>query len=191
MKNMKSSTRNLLIIGGVILVIAMVLINTYNGLVKENETVESAYSAIQTDLQRRSDLIGNLVGTVQGIADHESGIYEDITSARAGVTGAETPEELADADNELTQALGRFIALTESNPEMKASENFQSLQDELAGTENRIAVSRKDYNDVAKTYNTKVKSFPTNLLAGMFGFDEKEYFEAAEGAQDAPTVEFD
>ncbi len=188
---MNKSKMILLIVGGAVLLIAMMLISTYNGLVKINEEVEAKWSAVETDLQRRNDLIPNLVSTVQGYAEHEAEVYESITDARAKMSGAMTPEEAAAADSELSAALGRLLAISESNPELKANENFIQLQDELAGTENRIAVSRKDYNEQAKSYNTEVKSFPKNIIAGMFGFDEKEYFEAVEGAENAPEVNFE
>ncbi len=181
----------LLIIGGVVLIIILILINTYNGLVKAEEEVNDKYSSISTDLQRRADLIPNLVETVKAYADHEEDIFLEIATAREDLLNAGNAGELADAETNLNNAVGRLLAISEAYPELKANENFIQLQDELAGSENRIAVSRKDYNDAVKVYNTKVKSFPTNMLAGMFGFDEKEYFEVEEGSTNVPDIDFE
>ncbi len=188
---MKSSTKILLIIGGIILLLGIVFASTYNGLVSAEAGVESAYANIETDLQRRSDLIPNLVETVKAYASHEKEVFTAVSDARANLAGAQNPEELANANEQMDSALSRLLVISEAYPELKANENFINLQDELAGTENRIAVSRKDYNDVAKDYNTAVKSFPKNLIAGMFGFEEKEYFEASEDAQEVPDVNFE
>jgi len=180
-----------IIIVAVIAVIAMMLISSYNGLVSKAEEVDSKFSAIDTQLQRRADLIPNLVNTVKGYASHEQSVIDSVTEARAKLSGATTVAEKAEADQELTSALNRLMVVVENYPDLKANENFTQLMDELAGTENRIATARKDYNDVVKVYNLKVKRFPGNIMAGMFGFDVKDYFEASEGSKEAPNVNFE
>ena len=173
---MKKSTIVLLVIGVIILGIIIFAISGYNSLVKMEEEVNSAFSNIDTNLQRRADLIPNLVSTVK--------------EARAKLAGASTVEEKANADSELTSALNRLMIVVENYPDLKSSENFRQLADELAGTENRIAVARRDYNEMVKKYNSQRKKFPTNILAGMFGFESKEYFEASDNASEVPNVEF-
>lgn len=174
----------------VIAVIIAVLAGSYNGLVKLDEKTNTEYSQIEVQLQRRSDLVPNLVNTVKGYAAHETEVYTAVSEARAKLAGASTVEETSAASGELSAALGRLIAISEAYPELKANENFLSLQDELAGTENRIGVARKNYNEAVQQYNVKIRSFPTSILAGMFGFDKKEQFEAEAGAQSVPSVEF-
>lgn len=174
----------------VIVIIAGSLIGSYNSLVNLEEGMNAAFSDIQVQLQRRSDLIPNLVNTVKGYAAHETEVYTAVSDARAKLAGAATVEETAAANGELSSALSRLLAISEAYPELKANENFLSLQDELAGTENRIGVARKDYNDKVQNYNVKIRSFPTSILAGMFGFDKKELFAADEGAQSVPSVNF-
>lgn len=181
----------ILILVGIVVVIGVILMSSYNGLVRQEEAVDTAYSDISVQLQRRNDLIPNLVSTVQGYAAHETQVFEDVSSARTKLMGATTVEGIADADQELTGSLGRLLAIAEAYPELKANENFLSLQDQLEGTENRIGTARRDYNSAVKTYNTKIRSFPTNILAGMFGFEKKQLFEAAEGAETVPEVTFD
>ena len=180
-----------IILIAIVVVVGGWLISTYNSMVTANEKVNEKWAVVDADLQRRNDLIPNLVATVQGYASHETEVFTAVSDARAKLAGAATPEEAAKADGELSSALSRLLAISEAYPELKSNENFQSLQDELAGTENRIAVSRKDYNGVVKDFNTSVKKFPRNLLAGMFGFGEREYFEAVAGADVAPTVKFE
>lgn len=175
----------------VVVIIAGSLIGSYNGLVNLEAGVDTAYANVQVQLQRRSDLVPNLVNTVKGYAEHETEVFTAVSDARAKLAGATTPEETIQADGELSSALGRLLAISEAYPELKANENFLSLQDELAGTENRVGVARKDYNDVVQDYNVKIRSFPTSILAGMFGFEKKELFAASEGAQDAPSVSFE
>ncbi len=175
----------------VVVIIAGSLIGSYNGLVKLEASTDTAYSDIQVQLQRRSDLIPNLVNTVKGYAAHETEVYTAVSDARTRLAGATTVEETAAADGELSWALSRLLAISEAYPELKANENFLSLQDELAGTENRVGVARKDYNEAVQTYNVKIRSFPTSILAGMFGFEKKALFEASASAQDAPSVSFD
>lgn len=184
---------------GVVAVVAIFFYVTYNGFVNKEEGVSAAWSNVETQYQRRSDLIPNLVNTVKGYAAHESQTLASVTEARAKATsinlsaGELTPERLAQfqqAQADVRSALGRLIAVAESYPDLKANQNFIELQSQLEGTENRIAVARKDFNDAARKYNVAVRRFPSNLVAALFGFDQKPYFEAAEGTETAPQVEF-
>lgn len=184
---------------GVVAVVAIFFYATYNGFIGKEEGVNAAWSNVETQYQRRSDLIPNLVNTVKGYAAHESQTLASVTEARARATsinlsaGELTPERLAQfqqAQAEVRTALGRLIAVAESYPDLKANQNFIELQSQLEGTENRIAVARKDFNDAARKYNVAVRRFPSNLVAALFGFDQKPYFEAAEGTETAPQVEF-
>lgn len=184
---------------GVVAVVAIFFYVTYNGFVNKEEGVNAAWSNVETQYQRRSDLIPNLVNTVKGYAAHESQTLGEVTEARAKATsinlsvGELTPERLAQyqqAQADVRSALGRLIAVAESYPDLKANQNFIELQSQLEGTENRIAVARKDFNDAARKYNVAVRRFPSNLVAALFGFDQKPYFEAAEGTETAPQVEF-
>lgn len=184
---------------GVVAVVAIFFYVTYNGFVNKEEGVNAAWSNVETQYQRRSDLIPNLVNTVKGYAAHESQTLGEVTEARARATsinlsaGELTPERLAQyqqAQAEVRSTLGRLIAVAESYPDLKANQNFIELQSQLEGTENRIAVARKDFNDAARKYNVAVRRFPSNLVAALFGFDQKPYFEAAEGTETAPQVEF-
>lgn len=184
---------------GVVAVVAIFFYATYNGFIGKEEGVNAAWSNVETQYQRRSDLIPNLVNTVKGYAAHESQTLASVTEARAKATsinlsaGELTPERLAQfqqAQAEVRTALGRLIAVAESYPDLKANQNFIELQSQLEGTENRIAVARKDFNDAARKYNVAVRRFPSNLVAALFGFDQKPYFEAAEGTETAPQVEF-
>ncbi|MBR5850041.1 MAG: LemA family protein [Alistipes sp.] len=184
---------------GVVVLAALWAFSTYNGLVTKDEAVSTAWSNVETQYQRRADLIPNLVNTVKGYAAHESATLEGVVAARAAATSIKlsaeelTPEKLAQyqaAQSEVRTALGRLIAIAENYPDLKANQNFLELQAQLEGTENRIAVARKEFNEVAKRYNVAVRRFPANLLAGAFGFDKKAYFEAAEGTAQAPAVAF-
>ena len=184
---------------GVVAVVAIFFYVTYNGFVNKEEGVNAAWSNVETQYQRRADLIPNLVNTVKGYAAHESQTLGEVTEARAKATsinlsaGELTPERLAQfqqAQADVRSALGRLIAVAESYPDLKANQNFIELQSQLEGTENRIAVARKDFNDAARKYNVAVRRFPSNLVAALFGFDQKPYFEAAEGTETAPQVEF-
>ena len=184
---------------GVVAVVAIFFYATYNGFIGKEEGVNAAWSNVETQYQRRSDLIPNLVNTVKGYAAHESQTLASVTEARARATsinlsaGELTPERLAQyqqAQAEVRTALGRLIAVAESYPDLKANQNVIELQAQLEGTENRIAVARKDFNDAARKYNVAVRRFPSNLVAALFGFDQKPYFEAAEGTETAPQVEF-
>ncbi len=182
---------------GVIAVIVIWGVSVYNGLVNKEEAVTAAWSQVENNYQRRADLIPNLVATVKGYAEHESGTLEAVVNARAAATqvkgGDLSSEDIAayqKAQGEVSSALSRLLVVVENYPELKANENFLDLQAQLEGTENRIAEARRSFNETAKEYNTTVRRFPANLLAGMFGFSVKGYFEAEETAKTAPKVEF-
>ena len=176
----------------VVVIIAGALIGSYNGLVEQNENVLTAQSTISTQLKRRADLIPNFVATVKGYSDYEQETFTAVTKARSAVANADSVSEQAEASAQLDSAIDIWVnAVTEAYPELKASSQYIALQDELAGTENRIAVARKDYNDIAKKYNTTIKKFPRSILAGMFGFETYDYFEADASAQSVPQVSFD
>ena len=162
----------------------------YNQLVGQREGTDAAWSEIDNQLQRRNDLVPNLVATVKGFAAHEEEVLTKVTEARSRVAGGGTPAEKMAASNELSSALSRLLVVVEQYPNLKADQNFLRLQDELAGTENRLSVARLRYNEAAKAYNTTAKSFPTVITARIFGFEEKPYFEAPSGAKEAPKVEF-
>ncbi|PYT34094.1 MAG: LemA family protein [Acidobacteria bacterium] len=183
-----------LVVGGVVVLILVIagmsLAGIYNRLVAQDQQVKAAWAQVQNVLQRRADLIPNLVETVKGYATHEKEVFENVAEARSRLAGATSPREAAAANAGLTSALGRLLAIAENYPALKANENFMRLQDELAGTENRIAVERMRYNEAVQAFNTSIKRFPTNFLARMLGFSEKEYFEAEPGAQEAPKVKF-
>jgi len=183
-----------LVVGGVVVLILVIagmsLAGIYNRLVAQDQQVKAAWAQVQNVLQRRADLIPNLVETVKGYATHEKEVFENVAEARSRLAGATSPREAAAANAGLTSALGRLLAIAENYPALKANENFMRLQDELAGTENRIAVERMRYNEAVQAFNTSIKRFPTNFLARMLGFSEKEYFEAESGAQEAPKVKF-
>ena len=183
----------------VCLVLGSWVVNTRNDLVQQQEGVKSAWAQVENVYQRRADLIPNLVNTVKGYASHERETLEAVINARANATSVKIdPANMTEADlknfqqaqGELAGALSRLIAVSESYPELKANENFLNLQAQLEGTENRIAVERKKFNEVAQAYNTKVQMFPTNLIAGLFNFNVRPYFEAQAGADQAPTVDF-
>lgn len=196
---MKKGTITLLVIGVLILIMVGGTLTTYNGLIAKDEAVATAWGNIQSQYQRRADLIPNLVSTVKGYAKHESETLENVMAARAKATQVTvnsdnlTPEKLKQyqaAQGELSQALGRLMAVSENYPNLKANENFSELQAQLEGTENRINESRQIYNSAVQTYNVSVRRFPANIVAGMFGFDKKNQFEAEAGAEKAPKVEF-
>jgi LemA protein len=168
----------------------MILIPSYNKFVNLEEDVDLAYAQVENQLQRRLDLIPNLVSTVKGFASHEKEIISDIADSRARLAGAKGPEEQAVANTELSGALSRLLVVVENYPDLKANENFTKLMDELAGTENRLGVARKDYNDVVANYNRQVKRFPGKIVASIFGHDEKEYFKADAAANEVPNVDF-
>ena len=183
----------------VIVLVALWGISSYNGLVSMDENVSNKWANVETQYQRRSDLIPNLVNTVKGYAKHESQTLEAVMAARSQATQVKidpsncTPQQLAayqKAQGDVTTALGKLLAITENYPDLKANQNFLELQSQLEGTENRINVARKDFNDSAKEYNTSLRRFPRNIIASMFGFEKRNYFEAEAGAEKAPKVEF-
>jgi LemA protein len=179
-----------LILIGVVGVFAVMFVFIYNGLIRDRNRVDNAWAQVDVQLKRRYDLIPNLVETVKGYASHELETFERVTQARGGAQAATGPAEQAQAENFLTQALRQLFAVSEDYPELRASENFSSLQEDLEETENKIAISRQIYNDTVLTYNNKVQQIPTNIVASMFNFEAREFFEAGDEAEEAPTVEF-
>ena len=191
--------KGLIITVVVIALVAIWGISSYNGLVSMDENVSNSWANVETQYQRRSDLIPNLVNTVKGYAKHESQTLEAVMAARSQATQVKidpsncTPQQLAayqKAQGDVTTALGKLLAITENYPDLKANQNFLELQSQLEGTENRINVARKDFNDTAKKYNTSLRRFPRNIIASMFGFEKRNFFEAEAGAEKAPKVEF-
>jgi len=187
------------IAGAIIVVIVLWAISGYNGMVSMDERVENQWSNVETQYQRRADLIPNLVNTVKGYATHEQLTLQNVVKARSEATQVKvdptnlTPEKMAEyqkAQGNISTAIGRLLMVAENYPDLKANENFKELQSQLEGTENRITVARKDFNDSAKEYNTAIRRFPKNILASIFGFEKKAYFEAESGAEKAPEVKF-
>lgn len=187
---MKKSTIVIIVVVVILVAIIAGLVSNYNGVVSLSEEVDNKFATIDTMLQRRADLIPNLVNTVKGYTNQEQAVIDSVTDARAKLAGANSVGEKANADQELSTALSNLLVVVENYPDLKSSQNFINLSDELAGTENRIATARKDYNDAVKEYNTKIKRFPTSIVSGMFGYGEKEYFQASEGSEEVPTVDF-
>ncbi len=196
---MKKGCIVLIVLGVIALALFGWVKNSFNGLVKDQESVETAWANVENVYQRRADLIPNLVETVKGYAKHEQETLEGVIEARANATKVTidptnmTPEDLQKyqaAQGDVTNALSKLIAVAEAYPDLKANQNFLELQSQLEGTENRIAVERNKFNEVARAYNTKRRTFPTNIIAGIFNFDEKPYFQAQEGADKAPKVDF-
>jgi LemA protein len=181
----------LLIAGGVVVLLFLYFVGTYNALVILKTRIKEAFSGIDVQLKRRADLIPNLVETVKGYARHEKEVFENVTKARAALMKAETPKEKAQADNILTGALKSLFAVAEAYPQLQASQNFQELQRQLEDTEDKIAYSRQFYNSNVLEYNTKVKTFPSNLIANMFGFKEEDFFEAKEEERKTLKVSFE
>ena len=189
----------IIIVVAVVAIVVIWCITGYNSLVGMEENVNNQWANVETQYQRRSDLIPNLVNTVKGYATHEQETLEGVVEARSKATQIKvdpqnlTPEKLAEyqqAQGQLATALGKLLAITENYPDLKANQNFQELQAQLEGTENRITVARKNFNDAAREFNTSIRRFPKKILAGLFGFDKRTYFEAQEGAETAPSVEF-
>ena len=187
---MKSGLKVLIGVGVVLIILIALVVGKYNNIVSLSENVDKQYSNIDTQLERRADLIPNLVNTVKGYMAHEEKIINDITTARENILKANNAKDLSKANAELDSALNALMVVVENYPDLKASANFIALQDELAGTENRIAVARKDYNDAVKDYNSTIKKFPTNIIASMFNYKSKDYFEVSENKKNAPEVEF-
>ena len=192
----KSSVIIVLIVAAIVVVWG---ITGYNGLVGMDEGVQTKWADVETQYQRRADLIPNLVNTVKGYAAHESETLQAVVEARAKATSVNidptnmSAEQIANfqkAQDGISSALGRLLVTVEKYPDLKANENFRELQAQLEGTENRISVARRDYNEAARKYNTTLRSFPKNILAGIFGFEKKAYFEAQEGSEQAPAVQF-
>ncbi|WP_066391440.1 LemA family protein [Neobacillus mesonae] len=187
---MKKGMLSIIVVVAIIVVFGLMLMSSYNNFVNLEENVGQSYAQIENQLQRRLDLIPNLVSTVKGYAAHEKEVIASISDARSRLAGAKTPQEEATANADLSSALSRLLVVVENYPNLKADKQFTQLMDELAGTENRIAVARKDYNDQVAEYNKKIKRFPGSLIAGMTGFKEKEYFKADPKAQEVPKVDF-
>lgn len=184
-----------LVILGVLLVIALIvggkLTGTRNELVQQRESINGAWSQVDVDLQRRADLIPNLVNAVKGFAAQEKEVLANIANARAGLLNAKTPQEKINANSQLDSAIGRLLVVVENYPQLKSNENFLRLQDELAGTENRIAISRRRYNETVQRYNTTIELFPNNIAASLFGFPRNDaYFKVDPASRQAPKVAF-
>lgn len=184
-----------LVILGIVVLLALVmggkLTGTRNELVQQREAINGAWSQVDVDLQRRADLIPNLVNTVKGFAAQEKEVLNNLANARAGLLNARTPQEKINANTQLDSALGRLLVVVENYPQLRSNENFLRLQDELAGTENRIAVSRRRYNETVQRYNTSIDLFPNNIAAGLFGFQRNDaYFKTDPGSRQAPKVAF-
>lgn len=193
--------KSLWIILGIVAVVVIWVVSSYNGLVNSEVNVDKSWANVETSYKRRAELIPNLVSTVKGYAAHESETLEAVTAARAKATAmtmaidpaTATPEQmeaLMAAQGDETSALGRLLAISESYPDLKASENFKALQQQLEGTENRISVERTRYNEAVQAYNIKIRRFPSNIIASLFGFERKAMFEAQQGAEVAPVVSF-
>ncbi|MCJ7810211.1 MAG: LemA family protein [Desulfobulbaceae bacterium] len=191
---MGKGLKTLLVVLGILLLIVFAaysyLKGTYNTLVTMDEGVKGAWAQVENQLQRRYDLIPNYVETVKGYAKHEKEVFVEVAEARSKVAGATTVNDKIQANSQLSSALGRLLLVVERYPELKANTNFIRLQDELAGTENRIAVERRRFNELVKDYNVKIRSFPTNILAGMFGFEKAAFFQVPKEQQQAPKVKF-
>ncbi len=180
-----------LVLVAIIIVGGMWFVGVSNGLIQKDQDVQSAFSSVDTAMQRRADLIPNLVETVKGFAKQEVTVFGDIAKARSALLGAQSPDDKMAANGQLSGAIGRLLLLQENYPQLKSNEQFLRLQDELAGTENRISVERNKYNEVVKTYNTAVQQFPGSIVAGFTGRTIKPYFKADEGAKIVPKVSFD
>ncbi len=183
--------KSFLTLGAVAVVLGMWLMGTYNGLVGLGQQVDSQWAQVETQYQRRFDLIPNLVESTKGFLTQEQEVFSNIAEARQGYAGAGTANEKVAATNEMESALSRLLVIVENYPELKSNETVQDLMVELAGSENRVSVERKRYNDTVKGYNVKVKTFPTMMVASMFGYTEKPYFEAVEAAETAPAINLD
>jgi LemA protein len=179
-----------IIVGALVLLVVLALILSYNGLVRLRNRIDNAWSQIDVQLKRRYDLIPNLVETVKGYADHERQVLENVTQARANAINAQGPAQQAEAENVLSGALKSLFAVAEAYPDLKANQNFLSLQEELTSTEDRVAYARQFYNDSVLSYNNKLQTFPRNVIAGMFNFEKREYFEGEPEATGPVRVQF-
>lgn len=179
-----------IIVGALVVIVLLYVVVTYNGLVRLRNRIENAWAQIEVQLRRRYDLIPNLVETVKGYAAHEKSTFDAVTQARANAINAQGPVEQAQAENMISGALKSLFAVSEAYPDLKANENFMALQEELTATEGRISYARQFYNDAVLRLNTKIQSFPSNILAGMFGFREHQYFEADDTSRGPVSVQF-
>jgi len=186
MKKLKLSPA--LIVLAILFLLALSLVGFYNSLVTKSQAIDNQWAQVETQYQRRFDLIPNLVASVEGMMTQEKAVFGQIAEARTRYAGAQTTEEKVKAATQLESALGRLLVIMENYPQLRSAENVTQLMDELAGTENRIAVERRRFNDLVRDYNTTIKKFPANLIAGTFGFTERSFFEAAAGAEKAPEV---
>ncbi|MDP2860766.1 MAG: LemA family protein [bacterium] len=182
------ANKALMIVGAIIVILVLFVFGTYNGLVGKSQAVDGQWAQVETQYQRRFDLIPNLVESVKGFMVQEKTIFEDLAKARAAYAGARNVEEKVAAANTVETGLSRLLAIIENYPQLKSNETVARLMDELAGTENRISVERKRYNDTIRSYNITIKTVPTNFVAGLFGFKERVYFQAEVGAEAAPKV---
>lgn len=187
---LNKTLKTVLIIIAVLAVIILPIIGTYNSMIGLEQQVNASESNIDTQLQRRSDLIPNLVETVKGYAKQEKDIFTDIANARAKLAGAQNITDMANADSQLSSALSRLLVVVERYPDLKSSQNFRDLSVALEGTENRISVARQQYNNAVNEYNTGIRKFPNSIVAGIFRFNEKPYYKASNGAQEVPKVNF-
>jgi len=180
-----------IVIAVVVVLLLFILVGMYNGLVRKRNRSENAWAQVDVQLKRRHDLIPNLVETVKGYAAHERGTFDEVTQARTAAQQAQGPQAQAAAENVLTQALGRLFAVAENYPQLRATENFQQLQAQLSETESNIAIARQVYNDTVLTYDNALETLPTSIIAGIFNFRPREYFQADDGDRAAPQVSFD
>lgn len=187
---MSKATKTIITVVIAVMIIIVPTVNGYNKIVSLEQQVQSSEANIETELERRNDLIPNLVNTVKGYAAQESEVIGNVAEARAKLGGAQTVEERANADAELSSALSRLLVVVENYPELKSNQNFTDLTVSLERSENRIKIARQDYNKVVNEYNTTIRRFPNSIIAGIFGFDAKDYYKAAEGAEDVPEVDF-
>ncbi len=190
MQTFFQNNKKLIIIGGILIVIVFWGISTYNGLVSGNQSVSGSFAQIDTQLQRRFDLVPNLVSTVKGITKQESEVFGTLANARANYAGARTTEDKVGASNQFEGALSRLLVIAENYPQLQSSQAFRDLMTQLEGTENRIAVARKDYNDTVTNWNARVSRFPSMIIAGLFGFEKKAFLQTSEEAKVNPTVDF-